>query len=86
MTYRISNSIRSTHCPDGAIVLDIEQGLMFNVNLVGSKILELLQAGSGETEIVNAIRIEFKEDQDVVASDVRAFIESLEKHKLIRAA
>lgn len=86
MMYRISNSIRSTHGQDGAIVLDIQQGLMFNVNLVGSKILELLQTGAGESEIVNAIRLEFKEDQGVVEQDVRAFIESLKQHKLLMSA
>jgi len=44
--YRISKGVRSTHGQDGAIVLDVQQGQMFNLNLVGSKILELLESGS----------------------------------------
>ena len=45
--YTVSEAIRSTHGEDGAIVLDIRQGQMFNLNFVGSRILELL-----ETEIL----------------------------------
>lgn len=81
--YRISNGVRSTHGQDGAIVLDIEQGQMFNLNLVGSKILELLESGSAETDIVRTISKEFNADQAMVASDVREFIDSLKQHKLL---
>ncbi len=81
--YRISNGVRSTHGQDGAIVLDVEQGQMFNLNLVGSKILELLESGSAETDIVSTISKEFNADQAMVASDVREFIDSLKQHKLL---
>lgn len=81
--YRISSSLRSTHGQDGAIVLDVEQGQMFNLNLVGSKILELLEKGSDETQIVIAISQDFHADRDAVATDVRDFLESLKRHKLI---
>lgn len=81
--YRISTSIRSTHGQDGAIVLDVDQGQMFNLNLVGSKILELLESGSAEADIVCAISKEFNADQEIVARDVREFIDSLKEHKLI---
>ena len=57
--YRVSDGIRSTHGQDGAIVLDIHQGQMFNLNPVGSRILELLESGSAEAEIVEAISREF---------------------------
>ena len=81
--YRVSDGVRSTHGQDGAIVLDIEQGQMFNMNLVGSKILELLEHGSTEPEIVTVICGEFNASREVVEGDVREFIESLKKHKLI---
>jgi hypothetical protein len=81
--YRISNGVRSTHGQDGAIVLDIEQGQMFNLNLVGSRILELLESGSAETDIVNVISCEFHAERGTVESDVREFIESLKEHKLL---
>jgi hypothetical protein len=81
--YRVSDGVRSTHGQDGAIVLDVQQGQMFNLNLVGSRILELLEKGSAESDIVNVISREFNASREAVESDVREFIESLQKHKLV---
>lgn len=56
---------------------------MFNLNLVGSKVLELLERGLAEPEIVDAISREFNASREVVENDVREFIESLKNHKLV---
>jgi Coenzyme PQQ synthesis protein D (PqqD) len=81
--YRVSDGVRSTHGQDGAVVLDIQQGQMFNLNRVGSRILELVESGSEESDIVNVINEEFNSSREVVENDVREFIESLRKHKLV---
>jgi len=81
--YRFSKGVRSTHGQDGAIVLDVQQGQMFNLNLVGSKILELLEGGATESDIVNVISRDFNAGREVVEDDVREFIESLKQHKLV---
>jgi hypothetical protein len=81
--YRVSDGVRSTHGQDGAIVLDVEQGQMFDLNRAGSRILELLESGSAEPDIVNVISQEFNTSREVVENDVREFIVSLRKHKLV---
>jgi hypothetical protein len=81
--YRISESVRSTHGQDGAIVLDIQQGQMFNLNLVGSRILELLKIGATESTIADEISHKFEVSRDVAESDMREFIESLKQHHLL---
>jgi Coenzyme PQQ synthesis protein D (PqqD) len=81
--YRVSDGVRSTHGQDGAIVLDVQQGQMFNLNRVGSRILELLESGSAESDIVNVISREFNASREAVESDVHEFIASLRKHKLV---
>ena len=81
--YRVSGGVRSTHGQDGAIVLDVQQGEMFNLNRVGSRILELLESGSVEPDIVNVISHEFNASREEVENDVREFIEALRKHKLV---
>jgi hypothetical protein len=81
--HRVSDGVRSTHGQDGAIVLDVQQGQMFNLNHVGSRILELLESGSAEPDIVNVICHEFKASPEEVKDDVREFIEALGKHKLV---
>jgi hypothetical protein len=77
--YRLSKTVRSTHNQDGAIVLDVRQGQMFNLNFVGSRILELLKSGSTESAIVDQISREFGVSRDVAENDVREFLQSLKK-------
>ena len=81
--YKVSEGIRSTHGQDGAIVLDIRQGQMFNLNFVGSRILELLEIGSTESAIVDEISQKFEVSRDVAETDVQEFIESLKQQNLL---
>jgi hypothetical protein len=81
--YRVSATVRSTHGQDGAIVLDIRQGQMFNLNFVGSQILKLLKSGASESAIADEISQKFEVNRDVAKSDVREFIESLKQHHLL---
>jgi hypothetical protein len=81
--YRVAEEVRSTHGQDGAIVLDIRQGQMFNLNLVGSRILELLETGTTESAIVEEITRKFGVSRDIAESDVREFIASLTQHHLV---
>jgi coenzyme PQQ synthesis protein D (PqqD) len=81
--YRVFNTVRITHNQDGAIVLDVRQGQMFNVNFVGSRILELLKSGSAESAIVDEIGREFGVRRELVENDVREFLQSLKKCQLV---
>jgi len=81
--YRISQTVCSAHSQDGAIVLDMQQGQMFNLNLVASRILELLKAGIADPVIVDTISHEFGAPRDLVASDVQEFLGTLEARHLV---
>jgi len=84
--HKVADSVRSTHGQDGAIVLDIRQGQMFKLNLVGSRILELLESGSTEEQITDAISREFCVDIESVRKDIAEFLEELKTHKLVDTA
>lgn len=64
-------------------MLDVRQGQMFNLNVVGSRILELLESGATDSAIVDEISQKFEVSRDVAANDVREFIESLKQHHLL---
>ena len=81
--YRISQTVRSTHNQDGAIVLDIRQGEMFTLNHVGSRILELVIAGTADQVIVDTISKEFGVRRELAASDVQEFLRALEAYQLL---
>jgi hypothetical protein len=82
-TYKVSESLRSTHGQDGAVVLDVEQGRMFSLNRVGSRMLELMKSSAGEPEIVEIITQEFEIGREMVEKDLREFIAVLTRHNLI---
>jgi len=81
--YRVSDEVRSTHNQYGAIVLDVRRGQMFNLNFVGSRILELLKNGYTESRIVDEISRKFGVSRDVAANDVREFLQNLKKCHLV---
>jgi hypothetical protein len=81
--YRVCDTVRSTHSQDGAIVLDIRRGQMFNLNFVGSRILELLKSGSTECATVDQISREFGINRELAENDVREFLQNLKKCLLV---
>jgi hypothetical protein len=80
---KLSEQIRSTHNQDGAVVLDIRHGQMFRLNLVGSRILELLKLGYTETAIVEEVSRRFGVARETVETDLQEFLSHLEKHNLL---
>lgn len=81
--YRVSESVRSTHSRDGSVVLDVSQGQLFNLNVVGSRILELLKQGSPENEIAETVSREFNQNIETVRGDLTEFMETLKSLKLL---
>jgi Coenzyme PQQ synthesis protein D (PqqD) len=80
----ISSTIRRTRTPDGGILLDIERGRMFCLNPVGSKILDLLDEGCDQQQIVDQVSAAFGAEVEVARADVRAFLEALSQHDIVR--
>jgi hypothetical protein len=80
---RVPDDVRSTHSQDGAIVLNIQHGQMFSLNIVGSKILDLLKRGYAEPHIAEEISREFGVSRDITDADVREFIRMLTEHHLL---
>jgi hypothetical protein len=80
---KMSEHVRSTHSQDGAVVLDILHGQMFRLNVVGSRMLELLNEGHTEREIAEQLSQEFGVGREIVAADLQEFLAHLEKHHLL---
>ena len=83
---RISDTIRRAETQDGGILLDVHHGQMFCLNLVGAKILELLQLGYDESRIAEEISRAYQVDRETVQRDVAEFIESLHKQHILLPA
>ena len=57
---------------------------MFCLNVIGSKILELLDTGSDEGQIADQISTACGVDIHVVRADVREFLEDLNRHHILQ--
>jgi len=83
---RISDTIRQTQTVDGGILLDVHHGQMFCLNIVGAKILELMQRGYDEPRIADEISRDYGASKEMVRADVIEFIEELHKNHILRPA
>ena len=82
--FRISDTIRRTETADGGILLDVHHGQMFCLNVVGAKILELMQQGYDESRIAEEISRTYGASSEVVRADVIDFIGTLQKHHILQ--
>ncbi len=80
----ISSTIRRTQTPDGGILLDIARGEIFSLNAIGSKILDLLETGRNEGQIVEQVSAAYGADIDTVRVDVHEFLEVLNQRKILQ--
>lgn len=80
---QILPSVRSMVNEDGAVLLDIAQGVMVNLNPVGGFIWNLMRDGASEPAIVAKIVGEFGIDEHQAATDLEEFLADLYKRTLI---
>ncbi len=80
---KVSAQVRSIHNQDGAVVLDVLHGQMFRLNLVGSRMLELLKQDRTEGQIADELSKEFGADPETVLADLKEFVAHLERHRLL---
>lgn len=82
----IAPGVRETASEDGAVLLDIEQGICFSLNPVGLKIWGLLKTHHSVDEIADDLAHDFPVPRSQLLSDVIEFLQSLETKNLIRRA
>ena len=79
----IAPGVRETASEDGAVLLDIEQGICFSLNPVGLRIWELLKKRCSLDQIADTLGQEFSVPRSQLLSDASEFIEALEAKHLI---
>jgi hypothetical protein len=82
--FTIAPGVRETASEDGAVLLDIEQGICFSLNPVGLRIWELLKNRCSLDQIADALGQEFSVPRDQLLSDASEFVGALEAKHLIR--
>ena len=81
----IAPGVREVASEDGAVLLDIEQGICFSLNPVGLRIWRLLREKRSREEIVDALAQEFAVPRTQLAVDTSEFLASLEGQHLTQS-
>ena len=79
----VAKGVRETVNQDGAVLLDIDQGLCFSFNPVGTRIWEMIKDGMSEGEIADALQREFQLPHAQLLSDISDFVTQLENMRLV---
>jgi hypothetical protein len=80
---KLAASVREAMNQDGAVLLDIEQGLCLSLNVVGAKIWQMLKQDWTGEQIITALEREFAEiPRAQLQQDYIDFVRQLEANKL----
>ncbi len=79
----ISPSARLSKSPEGGVLLDVDRGVIFGLNSVGTRIVELLMEGTDASNLAKAITCEFGVSEEVARNDIADFLASLRSQQLL---
>ena len=65
------------------MLLDVQTGRILCLNVIGSMIMDRIEAGDREEQIVEWLRFEYGDDLGAVGTDVRDFLEDLKRHEVL---
>ena len=71
---------------DGAVLLDLESGVYFGLDEVGTRIWSLLLERGTPAAVCDAMLAEFEVDRAVLEGDVLRLVGELQQNGLVRAA
>jgi len=85
-TFTVPTHVRAQQLEDQMVILDLRSGIYFGLNLVGSRIWELIKQGRTSDEIAAVVVEEFDAPAGEIQADVAALIGELASRKLIEPA
>jgi len=75
--------VRESKGLDGAVLLDIQQGICFSLNPVGARIWDMLKQGKSFDQITDSLITDFNVPRERVRADVLEFTDHLTQHGLL---
>lgn len=81
-----SPSVRESNGSDGAVLLDVQQGICFSLNPVGAKIWALIKERKSTDDIIASLVKDFDAPEEQIRSDVAEFATLLKQNGLLLSA
>ena len=82
--FAVSPSVVFRQMDDGAVLLDLESGVYFGLDEVGTRVWTLLMEQKTPDAVCEAMLAEFDVEPGVVADDVRRLVAELQQNGLLR--
>jgi hypothetical protein len=79
------DTIRRLSSSDGGALLDLRRGVIYRLNPLGARVLDLLEQGDSPALIAEKFSAEFQIPLDQVAADVKEFVDSLKVRRVLDA-
>jgi hypothetical protein len=85
--WEVSPDVRSAYSEDGAVLLDIDKGLCYSLNVVGSRIWVTIESSPGIhlEAIVDALQTHFQISRQELRTDTTEYLNSLLQKGLVRS-
>lgn len=80
----VNESVVCAELDDEMVLLNVETGIYFGLDELGTRIWTLLAAGSDEEDIFSTLLAEYEVDPQRLRTDISAFLETLARKKLLR--
>jgi hypothetical protein len=84
--WKVSPGVRKTASVDGAVLLDIDAGMCYSLNPVGTKVWETVESGKGHStcgDVLDALALEFTIPREQLGVDIDNYLRELEQKGLV---
>jgi hypothetical protein len=82
--FRVPDSVKSTETQDGAVLLDVKQGLCFSINPVGMLVWKRVRDGCTTTQIAQYLAETFSISPEQARNDTQEFLHELMEKRLVQ--
>jgi len=82
-TYRFPEDIRFRVIGDEAVVLRLGAGRVLGLNPIGTRILELVEQGRSDAEVIDTLIVETGEAREILEQDVATFLAELVENGIL---
>lgn len=81
---RVSPFVKVSETQDGAVLLDVRQGLCFSMNPIGNLIWKHLSEGWEPAQITQQLADTFKISTEQASNDLQEFLRDLKQRQLVQ--
>jgi hypothetical protein len=87
--WKVSPGVRATASVDGAVLLDIDTGMCYSLNPVGTKVWEAVDSAQGNAsfgDVLDVLAREFTIPREQLAADVDKYLRQLQEKRLVTSS